>query len=312
MSAKFPDYVPAGVIPAALMPFNDDLSIDEKSLRKHIKDIASTKGISAICVNGISQELVALSEAERERTMNIMVDEVGDDIPLMHGVFAESGQEAAKIAAKAEKSGASCLLVFPPSQFVRGSQLRPEMAINHYRAIADATDLPLIVFQYEIASGQGFPLETLIKMAEAVPTIAAIKDRTNNPVQHEKNIRVLQSLSRPVNVLTTHSAWLFPSLVLGCNGILSGSGSVIANWHVQLWNAVQNADLSAATAIWDKIYPLADCFYANPVLDMHTRMKEALVMLGRLPSANVRLPWVKVSEEEQEKIREALKISGLL
>lgn len=294
MAARFPGYVPAGVIPAALMPFNEDLSIDEKSLRAHIRDLASVRGISALCVNGVSQEIPGLTLDEQRRALDVMADEVGDQVPLMHGVYAHGPLDAARIARQAEAGGASCLLVFPPAVFARGAAMLPEMTLGHYKAIADATDLPLIVFQYETSTGMAHPLDTLVKLAEAVPSVMAIKDRSNNPIEHERNIRVLQSLARPVNVLTTHSAWLMPSLVLGCNGILSGSGSVHADLHVALWEAVQANDLAAARAINDQIYPMASCFYSAPTLDMHTRMKEALVMLGRLPSGRVRLPWVEI------------------
>jgi 4-hydroxy-tetrahydrodipicolinate synthase len=312
MTRKFPDYMPAGVIPAALMPFKPDLSIDEQALRKHMSDIAKTEGISSICVNGVSQEVTALTLEEQQRTMDIMMDEVGDTVPLMHGVFAHGAADAAKIAKQADAAGASCLLVFPPAVFTRGSALRPEMTIAHYKAIADVTDLPLIVFQFEMSTGQGHTLETLLQLAEEVPSVRAIKDRSNDPVMHERNIRVFQNLARPVNILTTHSAWLLSSLVLGCNGILSGSGSVIADLHVALWNAVQQNDLAKARELNDRIYPLARNFYSSPVLDMHTRMKDALHMLGRLPNDEVRLPWVKLDSKEKQRVREALVEAELL
>ncbi|KDD86297.1 dihydrodipicolinate synthase family protein [Bordetella bronchiseptica] len=312
MAARFPGYVPAGVIPAALMPFNEDLSIDEKSLRAHIRDLASVRGISALCVNGVSQEIPGLTLDEQRRALDVMADEVGDQVPLMHGVYAHGPLDAARIARQAEAGGASCLLVFPPAVFARGAAMLPEMTLGHYKAIADATDLPLIVFQYETSTGMAHSLDTLVKLAEAVPSVMAIKDRSNNPIEHERNIRVLQSLARPVNVLTTHSAWLMPSLVLGCNGILSGSGSVHADLHVALWEAVQANDLAAARAINDQIYPMASCFYSAPTLDMHTRMKEALVMLGRLPSGRVRLPWVDLSDAERARVRAALVQAGRL
>lgn len=312
MAARFPGYVPAGVIPAALMPFNEDLSIDEKSLRAHIRDLASVRGISALCVNGVSQEIPGLTLDEQRRALDVMADEVGDQVPLMHGVYAHGPLDAARIARQAEAGGASCLLVFPPAVFARGAAMLPEMTLGHYKAIADATDLPLIVFQYETSTGMAHPLDTLVKLAEAVPSVMAIKDRSNNPIEHERNIRVLQSLARPVNVLTTHSAWLMPSLVLGCNGILSGSGSVHADLHVALWEAVRANDLAAARAINDQIYPMASCFYSAPTLDMHTRMKEALVMLGRLPSGRVRLPWVDLSDAERARVRAALVQAGRL
>lgn len=312
MAAKFPNYVPTGVIPAALMPYNEDLSIDEKALRSHIRDMASVRGISALCVNGVSQEIPGLTLDEQRRAMDIMADEVGDEVPLMHGVYAHGPLDAAQVARQAEAGGASSLLVFPPAVFARGSEMLPEMTLGHYKAIADATDLPLIVFQYETSTGMAHPLDTLVKLAEEVPSVKAIKDRSNNPVEHERNIRVLQSLPRPVHVLTTHSAWLMPSLVMGCNGILSGSGSVHADLHVALWEAIQANDLATARTIQNKIYPMSSCFYKAPMLDMHTRMKEALVMLGRLPSSRVRLPFVDLNETERAQVRSALVQAGML
>ncbi|MCC2665096.1 MAG: dihydrodipicolinate synthetase family protein, partial [Geminicoccaceae bacterium] len=86
----------------------------------------------------------------------------------------------------------------------------------------------------------------------------------------------------------THSSWLLSSLVMGCGGLLSGAGSVIADLQVALFKAVQAKDLARAQAINRRIYPLAHAFYAPPFLDMHNRMKETLVLLGRMPRAVVR------------------------
>src|SRR6202007_824493 len=126
--------------------------------------------------------------------------------------------------------------------------------------IADASDLPLIVFQYPLATGQGYPVDTLLRLVEEVPSIRAIKDWAGNVQRHEMHIRVLQGLARPVNVLTTHSAWLMSSLVLGCNGLLSGSGSVIPDLQAELFRAVQAKDLATAQQLNDRIYPLARVF----------------------------------------------------
>jgi 4-hydroxy-tetrahydrodipicolinate synthase len=181
------------------------------------------------------------------------------------------------------------------------------MVIAHFKAIADASDLPIICFQYPLASGLGYPVDTVLRLIDAVPTVRAIKDWCNNVAQHERQIRLLQNLApRPVHVLTTHSSWLLSSLVLGCNGLLSGSGSVIADLQAALWHAVQAGDLARARATNDRIYPLASVFYADPFVDMHNRMKEALVILGRIPCAAVRPPLVKLSDAEVRRIRQAL------
>jgi len=126
------------------------------------------------------------------------------------------------------------------------------------------------------------------------------------------HIRELQSRKPPVNVLTTHSAWLLSSLVLGCNGLLSGSGSVIPDLQAALFEAVRTNDLAEARRLNDRIYPLARIFYSDPWADMHNRMKEALVLLGRLPRAVVRPPLVKLGRAEIDRIRGALVEAGLL
>jgi 4-hydroxy-tetrahydrodipicolinate synthase len=303
-------YVPHGVIPAVLLPFHDDLSIDEASFRSHLRDVAATEGISAITLNAHSTEVASCTFEEQRRVLAIAQDEIGGRLPIINGVWADGSLEAARIAKMAAEGGASALLVFPPAPFTL--QQSPEMALAHFKRIADATDLPIIVFQYPLATGQGYPRDTLLKMCDQVPSIRAIKDWAGNVPQHEMQIRMLQSLPRPVNVLTTHSAWLFPSLVLGCNGLLSGSGSVIADLQAQLFRAVQRNDLATAKALNDRIYPTARVFYADPFSDMHNRMKEALVLLGKLPRAVVRPPLVKLGRPEIERIRAALVEAGLL
>lgn len=303
-------YVPHGVIPAVLLPFQEDLSIDEAGFRSHLRDIAATEGLSAVTINAHSTEVASCGFDEQRRVLEIAQDEIGDRLPIVHGVWADGSLEAARIARMATAGGASALLVFPPAVFTLGQS--PEMALAHFKRIADASDLPIIVFQYPLATGQGYPRDTLLRLCEEVPTIRAIKDWAGNVQQHEVHIRVLQNLPRPVNVLTTHSAWLLSSLVLGCNGLLSGSGSVIPDLQAQLFRAVQEDDLAAARRLNDRIYPLARIFYSEPWSDMHNRMKEALVLLGRLPRAVVRPPLVKLSRGEVDRIRQALVEAGLL
>ena len=303
-------FVPQGVIPAVLLPFDEELAIDEENFRLHLRDVAATPGLSAITINAHSTEVASCSFDEQARVLDIAGDAIGDRLPIVNGVWADGSLEAARIARMATQRGASALLVFPPAPFTLGQS--PQMALAHFKRIADASDLPIIVFQYPLATGQGYPRDTLLRLAEDVPTIAAIKDWAGNVPQHEAHIRMLQALPRPVNVLTTHSAWLLSSLVLGCKGLLSGSGSVIADLQAQLFGAVAAGDLAAAKRLNDRIYPLAGVFYADPWSDMHNRMKEALVLLRRLPRAVVRPPLVKLPAAEIGRIRAALVEAGLL
>jgi len=308
--ARHKSYIPHGVIPAVLLPFDADLAIDEPALRQHLRDVAATAGISAITLNAHSTEVGSCTFEEQRRVLGIAQDEIGARLPLISGVWADGSLEAARIARMATEGGASALLVFPPAPFTLGQSA--QMVIAHFKRIADTTDLPLIAFQYPLATGQGYPKETLLRLIEEVASIRAIKDWIGNVPHHEWHVRTLQNLARPVNVLTTHSAWLFSSLVLGCNGLLSGSGSVIPDLQSELFHAVQRNDLAAARAVNERIEPLMRVFYADPFVDMHNRMKEALVLLGRLPRACVRPPLVKIGRAEIGRIRQALVEAGLI
>ncbi len=305
-------YEPRGVIPAALLPFHADLSIDEAAFRAHLRDLAAVEGVTAVTVNAHASEVASCGFEEQRRVLAAARHELGPrGVPVVNGVYADGSLEAARLAAMAAEGGAAALLVFPPGPFALGQNA--EMALAHVRRIADAAPgLPLILFQYPLASGQGYPLPTLLRLLEAVPAIRAIKDWCNDVRLHERHVRALHALSPRVNVLSTHSAWLLPSLVLGCDGLLSGAGSVIADLQARLFRAVRADDLAEARRLHDRIHPVTEAFYADPFVDMHNRMKEALVLLGRLPAAHVRPPLVKLAPEEVAHIRAALVAAGLL
>src|SRR5487761_1975969 len=101
------NYVPHGVIPAVLLPFENDLAIDEASFRKHLRDVAAVEGLSAITINAHSTEVASCTFDEQRRVLDIAQDEIGGRLPLGNGVWAAGGLEAARIARMADDGGAS-------------------------------------------------------------------------------------------------------------------------------------------------------------------------------------------------------------
>jgi 4-hydroxy-tetrahydrodipicolinate synthase len=211
----------------------------------------------------------------------------------------------------AQDEGADALLVFPPDILALEGHMRPESIIEHFRYITEASDLPIIAFQFPIASRLAYPLETLLELCHRYPTIRAIKDQYSDGRGHERHVRELGALDQPVSVLTTHSTWLLGSLALGCQGILSGAGSVISNLQVALFNAVQAGQMDKAREINDRIYPTVRAFYDSPMFEQFNRMKEALVMLGRMPRAVVRPPLVRLKDDEVSRIAELIAEAGI-
>lgn len=301
---------PTGVIPACLLPFDSALRIDEPAYRSHLRDLASVEGISAITVNGHAAEVHALTFDEQRRCLEIAKDELGGKVPLVAGIHSGDTAEAVHLTRMAQEGGADCLLVFPSEVLGLGGHLRPESVRAHVGAIAEASPLPIILFQYPMST-LGYPIELLLSLCKEFPNIRAIKDWCNDPHLHERHIRELHALDSPVRVLSTHSMWLLGSLALGCDGLLSGAGSVISNLQVGLWKAVKSGNLKRAQTVNDRIYPTVRAFYADPLLDMHNRMKEALVLLGRLDEAHVRPPLVKLPGNEIERIAKCLAKAGL-
>jgi 4-hydroxy-tetrahydrodipicolinate synthase len=297
-------------MPANLLPFTADLGIDEGAYRKHLRWLVDTPGVTGIVANGHAGEVSSLDREERKRALAMALDEVSGQVPVIAGVYADGTLGAVELARDARAAGAAGLLVFPPTIFMWGAQVKPDMVLRHFSTLADAVDLPLIVFEYPPASGIGYSPDTLAALCR-IPTVAGVKDWSNDIVAYERNLRALRACGRPVAMLSSFTVSLMASLLLGADGCISGMGSVAADLQARLFAAVQAGDLAAAREINERLAPLVSVFYAPPFVDMHNRMKEALVLLGRIPAAHVRPPLTPVSDAERERIRSALGAAGL-
>jgi 4-hydroxy-tetrahydrodipicolinate synthase len=266
--------------------------------------------VTGIVANGHAAEVASLTREERKRTLAIALDELAGKVPVVTGVYCDGTLEAVELARDARAAGAAGLLVFPPTLFMWGAQQKPDMVLRHFQTLADAVDLPLIVFEYPPASGIGYCPETLAELCK-IPTVAGVKDWSNDIVSYEKNLRALRGAGRPVAMLSSFTMSLMASFMLGADGCISGMGSVTADLQASLFAAVQAGRLEEARALNDRLAPLVQVFYAPPFVDMHNRMKEALVLLGRIPAAHVRPPLTPVSDDERHRIRLALRAARL-
>ncbi len=300
----------SGIMPANLLPFTADLEIDEPAYRRHLRWLADTQGVTGIVANGHAAEVSSLTRDERKRTLAIALDEIGDRCPLVAGVYSDGTREAVELARDAKAAGAAGVLVFPPTLFAWGAQVKPDMAVRHFSEIAAGADLPIVVFQYPLASGIGYTPETLSRLVE-IPQVAAVKEWSNDIVGFERSLRAVRATGRPVAVLSAFTMSLMASFLLGADGAISGMGSVTADLQVELFEACAKGDVDDARAINDRLDPLVRLFYAPPFVDMHNRMKEALVLLGRIPTAQVRPPLTPIPPRERDAIRLALTAARL-
>src|SRR5256714_7976918 len=122
----------SGIMPATLLPFTADLEIDEPAYRRHLRWLADTRGVTGIVANGHAAEVSSLTRDERKRALAIALDEVGDRCPIVAGVYSDSTREAVELAKDAKAAGAKGVLVFPPTLFMWGAQVKPDMAVKHF------------------------------------------------------------------------------------------------------------------------------------------------------------------------------------
>jgi len=306
-----PDLVLDGVIPANLIAFDAELEIDEENYRRHLRYLIDTPGVAGITTNAHASEVATLTFEEQQRVLEITLEEVAGAVPVVCGVYEDGTGKAARIAKSAERQGADCLLVFPSAVYDFGHQLRPEMAYGHIAAIAGAVELPIIVFVYPVTSGLHIPTEGLVRICAEIDNVIAVKEWSNDIGVYERNYRELKSLDKEISLLSSFSKSLLASLCVGADGILSGHGSVVADLHVEMFEAVKCGDLEGARRVADRIYPVVQTTYAEPFLDGHNRMKEALAILGRIDEAHVRPPLQRISEAERESIRRVVTEAGL-
>ncbi|WP_256840584.1 dihydrodipicolinate synthase family protein [Ornithinimicrobium faecis] len=302
-----------GLIPAHILPMERSGDIRWDALTTHLEWLSAVPGVEWITTTAHASEVATLTESERQQLVEHVVATVPESVSVVAGVYDDGSARAAADARRSVAAGASALLVFPSGVFAGGSQRRPETQRAHYEAIAEAVDVPLIVFKYPLGSPLEVTLETTLELCNTIPQIAAVKEWSYDIVEYENTWRAIKAQASGVSVLSSFSRSLLASLVVGSDGILSGHGSIVADLQAELLAAVQREDLAAARGVWDRIYPLAVACYADPFLDQHNRMKAALGEIGRIPAdaTSVRAPLVDVDAAEHVTLAQACVDAGI-
>jgi 4-hydroxy-tetrahydrodipicolinate synthase len=298
-----------GSLPASLCPFRPDFSIDEDAFSSHVRWLVeASKGGGVVC-NGHAGEVASLTRKERKRVVEVAVREAKGMAPVISGVYTDSLPEAIDFARDSETAGASAILLFPPPVLGGGGNRTEVMVLEFGKSVAAAIDIGVVIFQYPIA-GLGYPTEILLRLLD-IPNVVGIKEGSDHLPTYERNLRAIKAKRPEVSVLTTNNTMLFASTALGADGILSGSGSVVADLHAELFELIQKGDLKAAQALNDRIWPLTQVFYCDPPVNMHNRMKVALEHLGRQPKAVVRPPLQPIGQDERARIIRGLQDAGV-
>ena len=275
-----------------------DGSVDEEGLRAVVEHLIAN-GHDGIVVNGTTGESATLTDDESIDAVRIAVEVAGDRAVITAGVGSNSTAHSIEMAARAVDAGAAALLLVRPYY---NKPTQPGV-IAHCRAVADSTELPVMLYDVPHRTGLAFASETLIELADH-PRIVAVKDAKGDLWAATKVMAATDLLwfSGDDVVSLAH-------LAQGAVGVVSVVGHVAGKEYAAMLAAVEAGDLATAREIHRRLIPAVDAIMSTS--QGAIMVKAALVELGVIESAFVRLPLVESPPEHLEILRKGLAEAGL-
>src|SRR5689334_3808248 len=288
-----------GVGTALVTPFTRGGELDDAAVRR-LGRRQIDAGVHFLCPCGTTGENPTLSDAERLRIVEILVDESGGRVPVLAGAGGYDTKEVIHTAREMARRGASGFLSVTP-YYNKPTQ---EGLYQHYRAFAESTSLPIVVYNVPGRTGVNVEVATLARLAE-IPNIVGVKEASGNVSQM---CEVCRAVPADFIVLSGDDALTLPLMAVGGHGIISVASNEIPAQMVQMVEAAERNDFAAARAIHARILPLMSINFveANPI-----PVKAAMADMG-LVEERYRLPMVPPRQESREKIRQVLTGLGLL
>ena len=282
-----------GVGTALVTPFTRSGELDEAAVRR-LGRRQIDAGIHFLVPCGTTGENPTLTLAERLRIVEILVDEAGGKVPVLAGAGGYNTKEVIHLAGEMEKAGARGLLSVTPYY----NKPTPDGLFEHYRAIAESTPLPVIVYNVPGRTGVNVDVPTLVRMS-AIPNIVGVKEASGNVTQM---CEVCRAVPSDFIVLSGDDALTLPLMAVGGRGIISVASNEIPAEMVQMVEAAERNDFAAARAIHARMLPLMmiNFIEANPV-----PVKAAMAAMGLIDEI-YRLPMVSPRAESRAKILRVL------
>lgn len=297
-----------GIVPACITTLDATGAFDEAAYRRYLQWLLP-QGPVALANNADTGEGPHLWPDERERVLRVAVEEAGD-VPVVAGLAASFTAQAVEEAKRAEQAGAAGLLVFPIPAY-QGTPLDPALPVAYHEAVAEGCGLPLVAFQLQPAlGGVIFSEETLGRIA-AIDSVVAMKEASFDARLYLATRRMVERLPRRIDLLTGNDNFIYESFVLGAEGALIGFGTLATDLQVQMYQLACQAKWAEAQAIWERILPLEEAVYAQPVRNYRARTKVALKALGVIDSTVMRPPLMPVDGPDADRVAAALTRVGL-
>lgn len=288
---------PHGIIAAMSTPFFPDETLNEAELRNQIDRLVAA-GLHGIFALGTNGENYAMDFAEKVRIMEIVIDQAARRVPIYIGTGCVTTKETVALTKKAAELGADCASVVSP-WFAENTQ---DGLYRHYKAVAEASDLPVLIYNMPARTGVNVHYKTMARLAE-IPNIVGIKDSSGN---FDNMQRYLESCHGKISVLSGNDSLILPCLLAGGQGGISGISNVLPERMVRIYTAWEEGKMEEAWRVQRSIRPLRDCMaMANP----NSVVKRAAFFTGQ-NLGPVRAPFDIQDEKLDQAIQQALAAIG--
>ncbi|GAC1477633.1 MAG: 4-hydroxy-tetrahydrodipicolinate synthase [Gemmatimonadaceae bacterium] len=292
MTARF-----GGCGTALVTPFTKDGAVDEPALRAFVEwQIA--EGIDFVVPCGSTGEAATLSPGEHRRVVEIVVDQAAMRVPVIAGAGSNDTAKAITMSREMRAAGATHLLHVSPMY----SKPPQRGIVAHFRAVADATDLPIMIYNVPGRTASNIEASTTLELA-ADPRFFAVKEASGNMVQVMDILR-----DRPAGfaVLSGEDALTLPITAAGGDGVVSVTSNATPRLMAQLVRAARAGNMATAREIHDQLLPWSHAAFieSNPI-----PVKAALALMGKLDNV-LRLPLVPMDRRYDDLVRRALQAAG--
>ena len=293
-----------GTYVAMVTPFDENLQIDEEGFRSNINYLID-KGVSGLVGAGTTGESATISHDEHRKIIEILVDEVDGRVQTIAGTGSNATSEALDLTQFAQDAGADAALIITPYY----NKPQQHALVQHYKAISDETDIPIIAYNVPSRTGINIDVDTVVEIAK-IENVDAIKEASGSVDKVSDIYRALskEGLEDDFNILSGEDSLTFPIMAVGGTGVISASANIDARRMVLMVDSILNDDYGRARELhYEMLELIRACFVeSNPV-----PVKTAMGLMG-LPSGPLRQPLAPMKEENLEVLKKALKDSELI
>ena len=289
-----------GIFPPVTTPFMDDKVAYEK-LASNIEKYGQT-GLKGIVVLGSNGEYVSLSEEEKRKVVETVVQATPDHMSVIAGTGCESTRETIRLTADCAAAGAHAALVVTPHYF--GGKMSDAALIKHFTTVADHSPIPILLYNVPQFTHVNLTVNVVAQLS-GHPNIIGIKDSTGNVIQLGE---FLHQVDADFRVLVGTASALYGALTLGCVGGVLALANVTPETCVKIHGLVQAGDFEAARQIQLKMIPVNKAVTATFGI---AGLKTALDLLGYF-GGEPRAPLLPSSDETKTAVENTLKQAGLL